>query len=345
MQRIAVLRNLALAAMLLAFCVVVFGAYVRLTDAGLGCPDWPGCYGHVTPAHAAAADAGTAEAPLHVGKAWREMIHRYGASTLGVLILIMAALALLWRRHAATPVALPLVLVVLVIFQGLLGMWTVTLLLKPLIVTLHLVFGFTTLSLLWWLWFTLQRRSVNSWSYSRAAGGGGNSSALMRPASALLRRFALVALLALIVQILLGGWASTNYSAVACPDLPRCQASWWPDADYDEAFVLWRGLGINYEGGVLDHPARVAIHFTHRLGAIVATLALLFVALLTLRNRHEATSHWAAIWVLSALVLQLSFGIFMVLRGFPLSLATLHNFGAAFLLLATLALNRALRRV
>ncbi len=344
MYRIVVLRRLALAAMLLAFCVVVFGAYVRLTAAGLGCPDWPGCYGHVTPAAAAAADAGTAAAPLHVGKAWREMIHRYAASTLGVLCLCIAALALRWRRHGDVPVALPLALVALVIFQGLLGMWTVTLLLKPLIVTLHLIFGLTTLSTLWWLWLTLRRRSSDPWSGTRSALGGGSTAALLRPAPQFLRRAALVGLIALILQIMLGGWTSTNYAAMACPDFPRCQASWWPHADFGEAFVLWRGLGINYEGGVLGSPARVAIHFTHRLGAVLATLALLFAAITTWRTRRESNSRFAAAATLAALVLQLCIGGSMVIRGFPLWLATAHNAGAALLLLATLALNRALRR-
>jgi cytochrome c oxidase assembly protein subunit 15 len=131
---------------------------------------------------------------------------------------------------------------------------------------------------------------------------------------------------------------------VACPDFPKCQAQWWPKADFGNAFVLWRGLGINYEGGVLDHPARVAIHFTHRLGAVVATLALLLVSVLTLFRRQEGNSRIAAFAVLAALALQLSIGILMVLRGFPLPFATAHNAGAALLLLATLALNRALRR-
>jgi cytochrome c oxidase assembly protein subunit 15 len=343
--RIIVLRRLALAAMLLAFCVVVFGAYVRLTDAGLGCPDWPGCYGHVTPASAAAADAGTADSPLHLGKAWREMIHRYAASTLGLLILILAALAWRWRRHGDVPVALPLALVAMVIFQGMLGMWTVTLLLKPLIVSLHLVFGFTTLSMLWWLWLSLRRRSSDPWSGTRSAMGGGSTAALLRPAPQFLRRVALVALIALIIQIMLGGWTSTNYAAVACPDLPKCQASWWPEADFGEAFVLWRGLGINYEGGVLDHPARVAIHFTHRLGAVVASFALLFAAVMTWRTRQDRSSRFAAAAAMAALALQLAIGSFMVLKGFPLWLATAHNAGAALLLLAALALNRALRRV
>jgi cytochrome c oxidase assembly protein subunit 15 len=344
MFRIAVLRRLALAATLLAFCVVVFGAYVRLSDAGLGCPDWPGCYGHVTPTAAAAANAGTAQAPLHVGKAWREMIHRYGAGTLGAIILVIAGLAVRWRRQPGVPLALPLSLVGLVAFQGLLGMWTVTLLLKPLIVTLHLLFGLTTLSLLWWLWLTLRRRSSNPWSGTRSAMGGGSTAALLRPASLALRRLALVALIALSLQIALGGWTSTNYAAISCPDFPQCQAAWWPEADFADAFVPWRGLGVNYEGGVLALSARVAIHFTHRLGAVVATLLLLFVAIRTLLVRREGQTRAAAIAVLVALVLQLTIGISMVVRGFPLWLATAHNAGAALLLLSTLALNRAVRR-
>jgi cytochrome c oxidase assembly protein subunit 15 len=173
---------------------------------------------------------------------------------------------------------------------------------------------------------------------------GGSAAALLLPAPQRLRQLALVALVALGIQILLGGWTSTNYSAVACPDFPKCQGAWWPEADFDDAFVLWRGLGINYEGGVLDHPARVAIHFTHRLGAIVASLALLLVSVLTLMKRREGNSRVAAALVLAALVLQLCIGIFMVVEGFPLWLATAHNAGAALLLLATLALNRALRR-
>jgi cytochrome c oxidase assembly protein subunit 15 len=344
-RSILILRRLALGATLLAFCVVVFGAYVRLTDAGLGCPDWPGCYGHVTPTGAAeAAAAGRIEAEVHTGKAWNEMIHRYGASTLGLLIVVIAALSWRWRRHAGVPVVLPLVLVGLVIFQGMLGMWTVTLLLKPLIVTLHLAFGMLTLSMLWWLWLTLRRRSSNPWAGTVKARGGGSAAALFLPAPQGLRRLALFGLAVLAAQILLGGWTSTNYAAVACPDFPTCQAAWWPQADYDEAFVLWRGLGINYEGGVLDHPARVAIHFTHRLGAIVATLALLVVSVLTLLLRREGNSRLAAALVLGALALQLALGITMILEGFPLWIATAHNAGAALLLLATLALNRALRR-
>jgi cytochrome c oxidase assembly protein subunit 15 len=217
MYRIVTLRRIALATMLLTLCLVVLGAYVRLSDAGLGCPDWPGCYGHLTPSAAAAANV-----ELHEGKAWREMIHRYVATTVGLLCVVMAGLALLWRRQPGVPLVLSLLLVPLVIFQGLLGMWTVTLLLKPLIVTLHLLFGLTTLSVLWWMWLTLRRLSSNPWSGTRSAQGGGSTAALVRPAPVLLRRLALIALVALGVQILLGGWTSSNYAAIACPDFPKC---------------------------------------------------------------------------------------------------------------------------
>ena len=334
MNRIALLRRLVLAGVVLGFCVVVFGAYVRLTYAGLGCPDWPGCYGHVTPLGAQAANAGTPDAPLEVGKAWREMIHRYAASTLGLIIVVIAALSIAWRRERQVPRAMPIALVGLVVFQGLLGMLTVTWKVKPLIVTSHLAFGLLTVAVLWWLWLSL-----------RAAPGAPVFQAPRAAieATVLARRAALLGLVALVIQILLGGWTSTNYAAIACPDLPTCQAQWWPTANFHDGFVLWRGLGQNYEGGVLDLPARVAIHFTHRLGAIVATAALVFAAFTTLRGRRDGASRAAAWAVAAALLLQLLIGITMVLKAFPLSLATAHNAGAAALLLATLALNRALR--
>ena len=334
MNRIALLRRLALAGVVLGFCVVVFGAYVRLTYAGLGCPDWPGCYGHVTPLGAQAANAGTPDAPLEVGKAWREMIHRYAASTLGLIIVVIAALSIAWRRERQVPRAMPIALVGLVVFQGLLGMLTVTWKVKPLIVTSHLAFGLLTVAVLWWLWLSL-----------RAAPGAPVFQAPRAAidATVLARRAALLGLVALVIQILLGGWTSTNYAAIACPDLPTCQAQWWPTANFHDGFVLWRGLGVNYEGGVLDLPARVAIHFTHRLGALVLTVLLLYVALRLFAARTDRFARRAATGVLLALALQLLIGIAMVWRGFPLWIATAHNAGAALLLLATIALNRSLR--
>ena len=262
------------------------------------------------------------------------MAHRYAAATLGIIIVIIAALALATRRQRLVSVGHALALVVIVVIQGMLGMLTVTWNLKPLIVTLHLLFGLTTLGLLWWLWLSLRARSVSRERFLRPAPPAG---AWGRAASS---RLVLIALFALSIQIALGGWTSSNYAAVACPDLPKCQGSWWPETDYRDAFVLWRGLGINYEGGVLEHPARVAIHLTHRIGAIVATLALVLAAIAALRRRALAHARPAAIAVLLALALQLAIGITMVLKAFPLSLATAHNAGAAVLLLAALALYR-----
>jgi heme a synthase len=335
MNHFALVRGVAVAAFSLCLCVVVLGAYVRLSNAGLGCPDWPGCYGHLTPS-AAAADERTATAPLagrplDIGNAWREMLHRYAAGTLGCLILCLAAMGVLWRRERIVPPWFLMAVLAIVVLQGLLGMLTVTWQLTPLIVSLHLLFGFTTLSLLWWLVLTLW---LGRAGLSRAG--------LSRGGLIAARRLALIGLIALGVQIALGGWTSSNYAAIACPDLPTCQGSWWPRADFRTAFVLWRGLGIDYEGGVLANPARVAIQLSHRFGALVASLALLAAAL---RVRGGRAGSVAAAVVLLALALQLLIGLSMVSMGFPLWLATAHNAGAALLLLATLALNRSLRPV
>ncbi|RMF99089.1 MAG: heme A synthase [Gammaproteobacteria bacterium] len=321
--------RLVYAACVLALCVVVFGAYVRLSDAGLGCPDWPGCYGHlVLPADDAARASAQAAYPdraLEAGKAWREMIHRYLASTLGFLILLIAALAWLDRQDPRQPVVLPLLLLGVVIFQGLLGMWTVTLLLKPLIVMAHLIGGLTTTAMLFWLILEHRRRD-------------------RRPVLAESSGLAIVGLAVLVLQIALGGWTSSNYAALACPDLPTCGGEWFPSrADFSEAFVMWRGLGIDYEGGVLEAPARVAIHYTHRLGALLATLVLGFLGIRYLRDRRPELRR-AARFVLLALAAQVSLGISIVWFGLPLPLATAHNGVAALLLLATLNLLHSLRR-
>ena len=337
------IRRLAFAGLLLCFVVVVLGAYVRLNAAGLGCPDWPGCYGHITPTAAAAnvsSQAAYPNMPLHVGKAWKEMIHRYAATTLGIIILVIAALAITKRRQNLVSVPLAAGLFITVVVQGILGMLTVTWLLKPLIVTLHLIFGLTTLSLLWWLFLSLRTGSRGG---VRFAGASASTVSAYPDRTQPPHGVMLVALIALGIQIALGGWTSSNYAAVACPDFPKCQNSWVPDTDYKDAFVLWRGLGVNYEGGILQHPARVAIHYTHRLGALVATLALLFAVVATLRRKLKSRVKIAAYAVLGALALQLFIGASMVLEGFPLALATAHNAGAALLLLTSLALYRALR--
>ena len=339
MSHSALVRAIACATFALCLCVVVLGAYVRLSNAGLGCPDWPGCYGHLTPA-AAAADAHTLSEPLagrilNVGKAWREMVHRYAAGTLATLIIALAVLTAVWRRERIVAPRYTAALVAIVLFQAVLGALTVTRQLKPLIVTSHLLFGFTTLALLWWLVLTLWWRQRPGTAAAAAPIAG-------RGAIRVTRTLAVAGLCLLALQITLGGWTSSNYAAIACPDLPTCQGSWWPDADFRSAFVLWRDLDIDYEGGVLANSARVAIHLTHRAGALLITLALLLAASAAVRRRNHSRIRLAAGFVFVALALQLTIGISMVWRGFPLWLATAHNAGAALLLLATLALYRAL---
>jgi cytochrome c oxidase assembly protein subunit 15 len=314
----------------LALTVVVLGAWVRLTDAGLGCPDWPGCYGRLLVPDAThqreAAQAVFPDRPLDTGKAWHEMIHRYAATTLGLIIVLIAGLAIANRRAPRQPVGLPILLLATVVFQGLLGMWTVTLLVKPLIVMGHLLGGLSTLGLAFWL--ILENRRQPALSAPRP---------LRHAAPA-----ALLALVVLVCQIALGGWTSSNYAALACPDLPTCTGQWWPEqADFGEGFVLWRGLGINYEGGVLDASARVAIHFVHRLGACIAFLVLLWVGVRFLRNGLDRFTRRAGGLALAALALQITLGISVVWFGLPLWIATAHNGGAALLLLAVINLNNA----
>jgi cytochrome c oxidase assembly protein subunit 15 len=334
MREVIWIRRLALIGALLALFVVVLGGYTRLSNSGLGCPDWPGCFGHIAPTGSAEHYASESD----VRKAWVEMVHRYFASTLGLIIVAITALAIRARRERGVSVGFALALLALVVFQGILGMLTVTWLLKPLIVTGHLLGGLTTMAMLLWLWLTMraQNRPVD--------GGSVHTGNRLMEDGSRARLWATLALAALGLQVFLGGWTSSNYAAVACPDFPQCQAQWIPDADYENAFVLWRGLGINYAGGVLDHPARVAIHFTHRLGAVLATVLLLMAALGALRGLGRG-ARWAGLAVLAALVLQLSIGVFMVLRAFPLPLAAAHNAGAALLVAATVLLNRRLRPV
>ena len=314
-------RRLARAGTVLALFVVVVGAWVRLTDAGLGCPDWPGCYGQLFLTESAVEQVELAadypERPLEAGKAWREMFHRYLATTLGLICLLLAALAWFNRRDPEQPKRMPFVLLGVVIFQGLLGMWTVTLLLKPVIVMAHLLGGLTTLGLLSWLsrW---RQRPVGAVAASGTLG--------------------LVAAIVLVLQISLGGWTSANYAALACPDFPTCQTRWWPPLmDFREGFVMWRGLGIDYEGGVLDNPARVAIHFTHRLGAI---LAAALIGLLGFRLARYAETRLDGTVILAALATQLVLGASIVLFGVPLAVAVGHNGVAALLLLTVLNANQ-----
>jgi cytochrome c oxidase assembly protein subunit 15 len=320
-------RRAARLGAVLAAVVVVVGAWVRLTNAGLGCPDWPGCYGHVHPAGVAAdvasANAAYPSRPFDYQKALHEMVHRYVATTLGLVIVGLAVYAWVNRRDPAQPRVLPFVVLGIVCVQGALGAFTVTLLVQPLIVTAHLAGGLATLALLWWLSLAPERRDVK---------------AAERP----VRRLALAAFAALALQILLGGWTSTNYAAVACPDFPTCQGSYRPAMDFRNGFVPWRGLGVDYEGGVLTTPARTAIHYAHRLGALAAGLLLSALALAAWRRAQTAGVRAAALVVGGALVLQWLIGVNLVWQGFPLALGTAHNAGAVLLLVATLTLLRRL---
>jgi cytochrome c oxidase assembly protein subunit 15 len=308
----------------LALVVVVLGAWVRLSDAGLGCPDWPGCYGHLdvpqTAAEVALANSDFPQRPVDAHKAWKEMLHRYAAGTLGLLVLTMGYLAWRDRRRPGQPVALVLLLGALIILQALLGMWTVTWKLKPVVVMAHLLGGFATLAMLWWL--LLSGRSVH-----RAT-----------PAGTGLRVWSAMALAVLAGQVALGGWTSANYAALACTEFPTCHGQWWPPADFREAFVLWRGLGPSYEFGVLDSSARTAIHLSHRLGALLVVLVAggLALRLLVVKGCGDRFLGGA---MLGLLLLQIALGIGNVLLVLPLPVAVAHNGVAALLLLVLVSIN------
>ena len=314
--------RLALFVCLLALCVVLMGAYVRLSDAGLGCPDWPGCYGQlIVPTGMTAEDDASdlyAQRPLVSSKAWKEMIHRYLAGSLGLAIVLLAILAWRNRKQNNQPLLLPSLLVLLVLFQAALGMWTVTLKVKPAIVTAHLLGGFATLALLWL--YALKLKTT-----TRPHARDPNHSNLLT----------WLGLLVLILQITLGGWTSSNYAALGCVEFPTCYAGqWWPAMDFREAFVLWRGIGINYEFGVLSGEARTAIHVTHRLGALLTALVLGMLAFHLIRHQAYPTYRKLGMLLLGLLIAQISLGISNVLGHLPLPVAVAHNGVAALLLLA-----------
>ena len=320
---IAWFRRLALLASVLALCVVVLGAYVRLSDAGLGCPDWPGCYGSMTvpQSEAALAHAQTAypDKPLQTHKAWKEMVHRYAAGTLGLLILALFVLGWAGRRQIRVSPWTPSVLLLLVIFQAMLGMWTVTLLLKPAVVTSHLLGGMATLALLAWI-------AHRHW--------GKMADALAQHGT--IRLWTRGALIILFAQIFLGGWTSSNYAALACTDFPTCHGAWVPDMDFANAFHLFRELGQTAEGTNLALPAYNAIQWLHRIGALVT---LLYLGLLGLNLLRYAQTRTIAILMLVILGAQISLGIANLVLHLPLVLAVAHNLGAALLLLTIVVLN------
>ncbi len=366
------LHRIAWLAVALAFGVIVFGAFVRLSNAGLSCPDWPTCYGRVawpTTSHEIVDDAATAIRPLESHKAWREQLHRMLAGSLGVLVLVLVLLAARRRRHgiaqilaAAALVGLSIALymqghyvaasvlaalgegillyaalrwsnedlarvatltLAVIVLQALLGMWTVTWLLKPIVVVGHLLGGLLTFALLTWM----------AWRATDLP--------IRLAESATMRKLVIAALLLLTVQIALGGWTSANYAALACgTDFPTCVGQWWPPHDFGEGFVLWRGIGVDYEGGVLDGASRIAIQLAHRMMAVVVFVYLLWLALRLLRTpglRGAGTS-------LGLLALmQVALGIANVKLALPLPVAVAHNAGAVLLLLLLVGLLARLR--
>ncbi|MFC5436245.1 heme A synthase [Rhodanobacter umsongensis] len=368
-RALKILRGLSLLAAVFAFGLVMFGAFVRLSNAGLSCPDWPTCYGQVTwPQHAQAvahADAAFPERPYEAHKAWREQVHRFLAGTLGVMVLLLALLASARKRSAllmviagaafaaagvglymrgehlwssllaAFAIALPLFAAIrlpqpgaskisvlalaVIIFQAMLGMWTVTLLLKPIVVMGHLLGGMTTFALL-------------AYAALRFAGAAAPDERM-----ADLRRLVAIGIALLFCQIALGGWTSANYAALACGygpgSFPQCLGQWTPPTDFHQGFVLWRGIGVNYEGGVLDMAARSAIQIVHRLGALVVLCYLGWLAIKLARRGLRLSGTAVAL----ALVSQVLLGISNVYFGLPLIVATAHNGVAAVLLFTLLA--------
>lgn len=360
-------HRIAWLAVALATCVIVFGAFVRLSNAGLSCPDWPTCYGKAAwPTHAEQIvdHAATEIRPVEPSKAWREQFHRHIAAGLGLLVFALALLAARRRRFgiaqvfgaaALVAIAIPLymqgqhvassVLVAIaeaallwaalrwsnvdlartavltlavIIFQAMLGMWTVTWLLKPVVVMAHLLGGLLTFSLLAWM----------AWR---------STDIPIRIADAAkLRRLLVIGLVLLGVQIALGGWTSANYAALACgTDFPKCAGQWWPPHDVREGFVLWRGIGVDYEGGILDNQARIAIQLAHRIMALLVTGHLLMLAIRLLRN--PGLRGWGSLLGL-LLFAQVSLGIANVVMSLPLHLAVLHNAGATALLFVLVTL-------
>lgn len=365
-------HRIAWLAVALTLCVIVFGGFVRLSNAGLSCPDWPTCYGRATwPTVPSEITHPTAEQvrPLEVHKAWREQVHRHAAAVLGTLVLILALLAARRRRFGVAQIlgasmlvaaGIPLYMygyttealaiaalgelillfaalrwnnddlsriatltLMIIVFQALLGKWTVTYLLKPVVVMAHLMGGMTTFALLTWMAWRATDLPV------RIAG------------ASTMRYWLIGALVVLAIQIGLGGWVSANYAALACGnDFPTCVGKWLPPADFREGFVLWRGIGVDYEGGVLDGASRIAIQLAHRAMAVVVTLYLLVLAVKLIRT--------PGLWftgVLLALLtcVQVGLGIANVVAGLPLWVATAHNAGAALLLFLLVSLLARLR--
>ncbi len=318
--------NLLLFAVVLTALVVVLGAYTRLADAGLGCPDWPGCYGHmvapITDAEIARAEQEHPWRPVDFPSAIKEMVHRYFAG--GLILTVFVLMVLAWKnyRREDMPVGLATFVMALILLQAVLGMWTVTWKLKPIVVTGHLLGGFATLALLWLM--VLRMRRIDICSAKGVTAGF---------------KFAgFTGLIIVIAQIALGGWTSSNYAALSCPDFPTCQTQWWPPMDWAEGFVLWRGTGPNYEFGVLESDARTAIHMAHRIGAMLTFLYIVALSIKVMRADVSRVLKRIAGIVMIVLLIQVSLGTSNIIFSLPLAVATAHNAVGAMLLLSMVTL-------
>lgn len=325
------MKKLVLFSIFLALVVIILGAYTRLTDAGLGCPDWPGCYGQlVVPQSESLVDAANQafpERPVEAEKAWNEMIHRYFASALGFVILLIFILSLVRRLRAKSgPIKLPFFLLILVCFQGALGMWTVTLNLLPVVVMGHLLGGFTVLSCL----FLLYLRMMNF----RIPGGD--------PKVRRFAKFGIIGIVLLVGQIALGGWTSANYASLACTELPICEGNWSAKLNVPGAFSV--PDADNYEFGVHPYEERMTMHITHRFGAIIVFLYLCWLAVALYAKADSGMIKRMASLMLVVLGVQIALGISNVVYALPLIVATMHNAVAACLVLVMILLTYTMYR-
>ena len=320
-MNIITIRNLSFFGAILTLVVISIGAWVRLTYAGLGCPDWPGCYGILgipdTISELTRAKELYPHAIIDSGKAWREMLHRYLAGTLGIYVFFISFLTFKYAKHIS--VYLPISLVLLIITQSLLGMFTVTELVKPTIVTMHLLFGMATASLL--LWNGLKVCS--------------NKEIFNKPVNS----YILTCTLVLIIQIILGGWTSTNYASLACTDFPKCAQEWWPsDMNFTEGFTIINLPDVNYETHQIDHKSKLAVHFTHRLGALILTFLFIGLFLYLFKIQNSIILKKIGMVVLIFFIAQVFLGISNILFSLPITIAVMHTVNACILLMSMITL-------
>lgn len=355
------LRALTYLILFLTFDLVIFGAFTRLTDSGLGCPDWPGCYGSASPIgaqhHIHAAQTTLPDGPVTIHKAWIEMIHRYLASAVGALIIVLTALSWYWRRALHTTSGAYAVLspwwatatLIWVCIQGAFGALTVTLKLYPAIVTLHLLGGVGLLVL---LALQLQRYQWAASTEADSRNTPAQSTLPLAPSPIGLKALAMITLLFTLIQIILGAWVSTNYAVLICTDFPTCHGQWWPAMDFAQGFTIFRHLGVDANGELLSVEALTAIHYTHRLMAYFILLVLSFLGAMMWRfaqaqttPTHQASTRSYA-WGLWALALgQFCTGLSNIILGWPLLAALMHTAGAALLMVLLCLLLAHLNRL